>query len=42
MAQQSSPVVAEKYTQRPWQQRLRDRLAFAVMRLALFLTSHRY
>jgi len=42
MVQQSSPVVAEMYTQRPWHQRLRDRLAFAVMRLALFLTSHRY
>ncbi len=28
--------------QRPWQQRVLDRLAFAVMRTLLFLTGHRY
>ena len=40
--QQSTPVVAEQYTQRPWSQRVRDRIAFGVMRLALFLTGKRY
>lgn len=29
-------------SQRPWQQRALDRLAFAVMRTVLFLTGHRY
>jgi cardiolipin synthase A/B len=40
--QQSTQVMAEVYTQRPWSQRIRDRLAFGLMRLALFLTGHRY
>lgn len=40
--QHSTPVVAANYTQRPWHQRLRDRVAFGLMRLALFLTGHRY
>jgi cardiolipin synthase len=40
--QQSTPVVAAVYTQRPWHQRLRDRVAFGLMRLALFLTGNRY
>jgi len=39
---QSTPVVAEVYTQRPWHQRWRDRIAFGLMRLALFLTGNRY
>jgi cardiolipin synthase len=40
--QQSTAVVAANYTQRPWHQRLRDRVAFGLMRLALFLTGNRY
>ena len=40
--QQSTSVVAANYTQRPWHQRLRDRVAFGLMRLALFLTGNRY
>jgi cardiolipin synthase len=42
IAQHSTPVVAAVYTQRPWHQRLRDRLAFALMRWALFVTGNRY
>jgi cardiolipin synthase len=38
---QSTPVSAT-FAQRGWHQRLRDRLAFGLMRLALFLTGHRY
>lgn len=38
---QSTPV-ATSWGQRRWQQRLRDRIAFGLMRLALFLTGHRY
>ncbi|WP_291913455.1 cardiolipin synthase ClsB [Limnohabitans sp.] len=41
MASQSTPVSAT-LAQRRWHQRLRDRLAFGLMRLALFLTGHRY
>jgi cardiolipin synthase len=40
--EQSSPVVVDTYTQRPWPQRLRDRVAFGLMRLALFLSGNRY
>lgn len=36
------PVSVEAYNRRPWRQRLRDRIAFGLMRLALFLTGHRY
>lgn len=39
---QSQAVGAALYTQRPWHQRLRDRVAFGLMRLALFLTGNRY
>jgi cardiolipin synthase len=39
---QSTPVLTEVYTQRPWHQRGRDRIAFGLMRLALFLTGNRY
>ena len=35
-------VSVESYRRRSWHQRLRDRIAFALMRLALFLTGHRY
>jgi cardiolipin synthase A/B len=41
IASQSTPVSAT-FAQRRWHQRLRDRLAFGLMRLALFLTGHRY
>ena len=33
---------AQVLGQRPWHQRLLDRLAFGVMRATLFLTGHRY
>ncbi|PUE09405.1 cardiolipin synthase B [Limnohabitans sp. T6-5] len=39
---QSTAVLAPVYTQRPWHQRARDRIAFGLMRLALFLTGNRY
>ncbi len=42
IVQQSQAVSGAAYTQRPWHQRLRDRLAFGLMRLALFLTGNRY
>ena len=38
----SQPVSPASYVRRPWPQRLRDRLAFGLMRLALFLTGKRY
>jgi cardiolipin synthase len=41
IASQSKPVLAA-LSQRHWHQRLRDRLAFGLMRLALFVTGHRY
>jgi len=41
IASQSTPVSAT-FGQRLWHQRLRDRLAFGLMRMALFLTGHRY
>jgi cardiolipin synthase A/B len=31
-----------EYANRPWQMRIRDRIAFALMRLALFLSGNRY
>jgi cardiolipin synthase len=40
--QQSTPVGVHSFTQSPWHLRLRDRAAFALMRLALFLTGNRY
>jgi len=42
MAQQSTRVEPARYTQRPWHQRVRDRIAFGLMRLALFLSGNRY
>ena len=42
MAQHSEAVSDASYLRRPWHQRLRDRLAFGLMRLALFLTGNRY
>ncbi len=41
IASQSTPVSAT-FGKRNWRQRLRDRLAFGLMRMALFLTGHRY
>jgi len=38
----SQRLDAQWLGQRPWHQRLLDRLAFAVMRTVLFLTGHRY
>ena len=40
--QQSTPVGVKNFTQSPWHLRLRDLVAFALMRLALFLTGNRY
>jgi cardiolipin synthase len=40
--QHSTPVRAHTFTQSPWHLRMRDRLAFMLMRLALFLTGNRY
>lgn len=41
MAKQSTPVSAS-FKLRNWHQRLRDRMAFGLMRMALFVTGHRY
>jgi cardiolipin synthase len=38
-SQRLDPV---RWAQRPWRERFLDRLAFALMRLALFLTGQRY
>ena len=42
MAEHSEPVSQDSVLRRAWQQRWRDRLAFALMRLALLLSGHRY
>ena len=42
MAQHSQQVSRASVDRRSWHQRLRDRLAFGLMRLALFLTGNRY
>ena len=42
MAEQCTAVTLQSVQQRSWRQRLRDRLAFGLMRLALFLTGNRY
>ena len=42
MAEHCSLVSAASFQRRPWHQRLRDRMAFGLMRLALFLTGKRY
>ncbi len=42
MSEQSLRVDASSYLRRPWHQRLRDRLAFGLMRLLLFLSGLRY
>jgi cardiolipin synthase A/B len=40
--EESQPVDASAYAQRPLGQRVRDRIAFGLMRAALFVTGHRY
>ena len=40
--QQSTPIDAASYLSRPWHQRLRDRFAFGLMRLMLFISGMRY
>jgi cardiolipin synthase len=42
MSQDGKRVDAAVYANRPWRQRLLDRLAFGVMRLLLFLNNRRY
>ena len=42
MQAHSQPVSRDSVMQRSWHQRWRDRLAFGLMRLALFLTGFRY
>ena len=42
IAQDGHRVDPAEYANRPWQLRIRDRAAFALMRLALFLNGSRY
>ena len=42
IAGQGRRVDAAEYSRRPWSQRLLERLAYALMRLALLLTRQRY
>ncbi len=42
MREQGHPLRLEDVKARTWQERWRDRMAFAVMRTVLFLTGHRY
>ena len=42
ISQGTSQVDPEAYAHRPWRQRLLDRIAFAVMRVLLFLNGARY
>ena len=42
MAHESRQIDPATYASRPWRQRLLDRLAFGLMRMALFLTGKRY
>ena len=42
MMQQSTKIIPETYLRRPWRQRLLERLALGLMRLALFLSGMRY
>ena len=42
MAEHCVTVSSESYRRRSWHQRLRDRIAFGLMRLALFLSGNRY
>jgi cardiolipin synthase len=38
----ATPIDHTALTTRPWQERMLDRVAFAVMRLALFISRKRY
>lgn len=38
----SGPIDAQQYAQRPWRERVLDRVAFALMRAALWVTGNRY
>jgi cardiolipin synthase len=42
MELQGLRVEPAHYAQRPWQQRMRDQLAYGLMRLGVFLTGKRY
>lgn len=42
MAEHCVPVSVESFQRRPWPQRLRDRIALGLMRLALYLSGNRY
>jgi cardiolipin synthase len=42
MAHGGRPVAAQEYANRPLLQRVKERLALGLMRLALFLTGRRY
>jgi len=42
MAQGGRRIDPQAYANRPWRQRLLDRIAFGLMRLALLLTGNRY
>ncbi len=42
MQQHCVPVSVDAYRRRHWRQRLHDRIAFGLMRLALCLTGNRY
>jgi cardiolipin synthase len=42
MQEHCSPVSVQVYMRRPWHQRLRERIAFGLMRLGLFVTGNRY
>ena len=42
MQHQGQRIDPARYASRPWGQRLRDRMAFGLMRMALFVTGHRY
>lgn len=42
MEQEGRRVEPASYAQRPWHQRLLDRVAFGLMRVGVFLTGHRY
>jgi len=35
-------VGLEDYSRSPWRERMMNKLAYALMRLALFVTGHRY
>ncbi len=42
MQQAGRPMDPDRYADRPWRERVLDRIAFGLMRLALWVTGHRY